>query len=202
MKLYHNAASPFVRKVHLLVIESGQEDSVELVASGGSPMDSSNMPVAENPLGKIPALERTDGPALYDSRVICQYLDALAGGGSTQRPSGSHGSGATADGIMDAAVLMVYEGRCRPEEMVYDAWVEAQWDKVSRALDAIEARWLSHLHGPMDIGHLATAAALGISISAMKRADWRAGGPLWLRGLAPSPNVTASNALRRPDRGA
>ncbi len=107
MKLYHNAASPFVRKVHLLVIESGQEDSVELVASGGSPMDSSNMPVAENPLGKIPALERTDGPALYDSRVICQYLDALAGGGfyPEARKWEAMVLEATADGIMDAAVL-------------------------------------------------------------------------------------------------
>ena len=179
MKLYHNAASPFVRKVHLLLIESGQEDSVELVASGGSPMDSSNMPVAENPLGKIPALERTDGPALYDSRVICQYLDALAGGGfyPEARKWEAMVLEATADGIMDAAVLMVYEGRCRPEEMVYDAWVEAQWDKVSRALDAIEARWLSHLHGPMDMGHLATAAALGYLDFRHEARDWRAGRP-------------------------
>lgn len=179
MKLYHNPASPFVRKVHMLLLETDQLDAVEIVSVAGSPMDSSQMPVAENPLGKIPSLVREDGPALYDSRVICQFLDAQAGG--KFYPEGRKWDAmvleATADGIMDAAVLMVYEARCRPEDMVYDPWVEAQWSKVERALDALEARWMSHLHGPLDIGHLATAAALGYLDFRHGARNWQARRP-------------------------
>ncbi|MFT5000976.1 MAG: glutathione S-transferase, partial [Planctomycetota bacterium] len=80
MKLYQSATSPFARKVIVLLKETGQMGDVELIGSGGSPLNSDNMPTAQNPLGKIPALERDTGPALFDSRVICQFFDNRAGG--------------------------------------------------------------------------------------------------------------------------
>jgi glutathione S-transferase len=164
MKLYHSPTSPYVRKCMILLMETGQLADVTLIASTGTPLDASQMPVAQNPLGKIPALERPDGPAIYDSRVICRYLDDRAGG--RLYPAGPRlwetlTLEATGDGIVDAAILMVYEWRIRPEERRMPEWVEGQWAKVARALDAIEARWISHLNGPLDMGQVSVACALG-----------------------------------------
>ena len=78
---------------------------------------------------------------------------------------------------MDAAILMVYESRSRPEEMHYAPWVEGQWSKVTRALDALEARWMSHLHGPLDMGLIATACALAYLDFRHGDRDWRTGRP-------------------------
>ncbi|WP_456391280.1 glutathione S-transferase [Profundibacter sp.] len=163
MQLFYAAASPFVRKVMVTLHETGQLDDVELIDAAGTPLDATDMPTAHNPLGKIPALARKDGPAIYDSRVICRYLDSRAKSGLYPERSQweTLTLEATADGIMDAAVLMVYEGRCRPENMQSSDWVDGQWDKISRALDAVTTRWMSHLAGPLDMGHIAMACALG-----------------------------------------
>jgi len=80
MQLFHSPTSPFVRKVLVLLRETGQLEDVEVVPAAGSPLDAAKMPTAHNPLGKIPALTRPDGPALFDSRVICRFLDDRAGG--------------------------------------------------------------------------------------------------------------------------
>ncbi len=80
MKLYSAETSPYARKVRILLHETGQFGDVEIVPAYGTPLDPQTMPLAQNPLGKLPALERADGPAIYDSRVICRYLDARAGG--------------------------------------------------------------------------------------------------------------------------
>ncbi|RYH09954.1 glutathione S-transferase [Tropicimonas sp. IMCC6043] len=177
MQLYHAPASPFTRKVMVTLHETGQVDAVQLVSATGSPTDSSRMPVSQNPLGRIPTLVRDDGPALFDSRVICRYLDARAGGGlyPEKRLWEVLTLEALADGIMEAAVLMVYESRCRPEDMVYDFWVESQWTKISRALDALGDRWMSHLAGPLDMGQIATGCALGYIDFRHGDRDWRAG---------------------------
>ena len=109
MQLFHAAASPFVRKVMVVLHETGQLSDVDIVPAIGHPLAASDMPVAHNPLGKIPTLQRADGPALYDSRVICQFLDHRAGGSlyPEARRFEAMTLEATADGIMDAAVLMV-----------------------------------------------------------------------------------------------
>ena len=79
MRLFHSPTSPYVRKCMVLLHESGMLDQVDLISATGTPVDTGSMPLAHNPLGKIPALERDDGPALYDSRVICRYFDRLSG---------------------------------------------------------------------------------------------------------------------------
>jgi hypothetical protein len=81
LRLYRSPASPYVRKVMVVLHETGQDGDIDYAAAQGTPLDSGQMPLAHNPLGKIPVLERSDGPALYDSRVICRYLDARAEAG-------------------------------------------------------------------------------------------------------------------------
>ncbi|MEM8698888.1 MAG: glutathione S-transferase N-terminal domain-containing protein, partial [Pseudomonadota bacterium] len=141
MKLYHAAASPFVRKVMMVLKLTGQEAEVEIVDGAGTPVAPNEGVCSANPLGKIPCLVLEDGSSLFDSRVICRYLDQKAQGGLY--PSGEEEFPtltfeAMADGIMDAAVLGVYEGRIRPEQLRYAPWVQAQLSKVHRGLGSLE----------------------------------------------------------------
>ncbi|MEZ5911002.1 MAG: glutathione S-transferase [Paracoccaceae bacterium] len=175
MRLFHSPTTPFGRKVMVLLMETGQAGDIEVVGSAGTPLDSAGMPTAQNPLGKIPALELDDGTAIYDSRVICRYLDARAGGRLYPEAPGLWRTltlEATADGMLDAAILMVYETRLRPEDKRFAPWVEGQWAKVARALDALEASWTDHLNGPLDMG----AVAVGCALSYL---DFRHGARHW-----------------------
>ncbi|KUF12569.1 glutathione S-transferase [Pseudoponticoccus marisrubri] len=177
MKLLKAGPSPFVRKVMVTLHETGQFDDVEQVDVVASPMAPDATLTAANPVGKIPALMREDGPTLYDSRVICRFLDARAGAGlyPESRIWDTLTLEATADGIMEAAVLIVYEERFRPPEKVSIEWIEGQWSKVSRALDAVNTRWMSHLHGRLDMGHIAIACALGYLDFRHDVRSWRTG---------------------------
>lgn len=202
MKLYHAPASPFVRKVMVLLHEAGAADRVEIVPVMGTPIEPGTLPVDRNPLGKIPALERPDGPTLYDSRVICRYLDDLLGAGFY--PAAPHlwdtlVLEATADGIADAAVSMRYEVSVRPPEHRSPDWVEAQWAKIDRALAAVEARWMSHLRGPLDMGQVALGCALGYVDFRHAERDWQRGHPelaAWWATFAARPSLQATS----PDR--
>lgn len=177
MKLVYAPTSPFVRKVRVVLAETGQAEDVELLRVATTPVSTPEEVAAANPTGKIPALIRGDGPAIYDSRVICQYLNDRAGGGLY--PDASRWEvmtlEATADAIMDAAVLITYERRIRPPQYVYPEWEEAQWQKVARAVKTVNDRWMSHLAGPLTIGHIAVGCALGYL-------DFRHGARNWRKG--------------------
>jgi glutathione S-transferase len=180
VKLYHAPASPFVRKVTVLLHEAGATDRVTLVPVSGHPLAPVTLPVDRNPLGKIPALERPDGPTLYDSRVITRYLDDLLRAGlypAAPRLWDSLVIEATGDGMAEAAVLMRYETSVRPEASRSTDWIEAQWAKIDRALSALEDRWMSHLAGPVDMGQIAVGCALGYLDLRHSDRDWRAGHP-------------------------
>jgi glutathione S-transferase len=160
--------------------ETGLESRVEVAPASGTPLDAGGMPLARNPLGKVPTLERDDGPALYDSRVICRYLDDLAAGGlypPAPRLWATLTLEATAHGIAEAGLLMIYESRIRPEAMRFEPWVEGQWAKVARALDAVEGRWMSHLEGPLDIAQISMGCALGYLDFRFGARRWREGRP-------------------------
>jgi glutathione S-transferase len=181
VKLYHAPASPFVRKVMVLLHEAGATDRVALVPVSGNPLDPGTLPVDRNPLGKIPALERPDGPTLYDSRVITRYLDDLLTAGlypAAPRLWDTLTIEATGDGIAEAAVLMRYESSVRPEASRSADWVEAQWSKIDRALTALEDRWMSHLAGPVDMGQIAVGCALGYVEFRHAERNWQAAHPL------------------------
>ncbi|MDO8885060.1 glutathione S-transferase [Pseudotabrizicola sp.] len=177
MKLYHSPTSPYVRKVMVLIAETGLS-GIEMVAVSGTPIAPDAGVVERNPLGKIPALERDDGPTLYDSRVICQFLNARAGAElypAAPRLWDTLTVEATADGMLDAALLMVYESRIRPEDKRYAPWVEGQWTKIARALDVLETRWIDHLNAQLDMGQIATACALGYLDFRHASRNWRKG---------------------------
>lgn len=198
MKLHYSPTSPYVRKVMVVLHETGQLADVELASAHGTPLDSSQAPVAQNPLGKVPALERADGPALYDSRVITRYLDDRTGAGlypSGKRHWDTLTIEATADGILDAALLMVYENRLRPEDRRFPEFVEGQWAKVSRAVQALNNIWISHLHGKMDMGQIAVGCALGYLDLRHDARGWRTGNQGlcdWYAGFADRPSMIAT----------
>ncbi len=194
LTLYTSPTSPFVRKVRVLILELGLTGQVDEVAATGTPTAPGSMPVDKNPLGKIPTLLRADGKALYDSRVICRYLDDRAKGGlyPADRLWDVLTLEATADGIMEAAVLMVYEARLRPEEKRFEDWVEAQWTKIDRALTALEGGDLSH---PLDMGQIALACALGYLDFRHGARNWRQGRPAltaWEAEIARRPALRAT----------
>ncbi len=198
LKLHQSPTSPYARKVLVLLHETGQLGDVEIANASGTPVDSGTAPLAQNPLGKIPVLERDDGPALYDSRVICRYLDDRASGKlypKAPRLWDTLTLEATADGMLDAAILMVYEWRVRPEAARHEPWVEGQWAKIARALDAVEARWISHLNGPLDMGQVAVACALGYIDLRHDARGWRQGRPAlaaWYKKFAERPAMAAT----------
>jgi glutathione S-transferase len=160
--LRSSPASPFGRKVKIAAALLGLSDRITIeMADTGDPNDSLR---GQNPLGKIPTLLLENGDALYDSRVIVEYLDTLAGGGRLIPPGPGRFEAlrgqALADGLMDAALLQVLEARWRPEERREPTWLDHQRGKVERALAEAEAR-LSDPPEAFHIGHVALAAALG-----------------------------------------
>jgi glutathione S-transferase len=198
MILLGSDASPFVRKVRVLLAEAGIEDiPYEIVQS--SPLGGEDRINTANPLGKIPALVRDSGPTVYDSRVITRFLDAHYNAGlyPEARLWEVLTLEATADGIMEAAVGVIYESRFRPEEMRYAPWTDGQWAKVVRALDAIEAQWMSHLAGPLDMGQVAVGCALGYLDLRHDDKGWRDGRPAlaaWFEGFSARPSMQATRA--------
>lgn len=178
MKLYHSPASPFVRKVVVLLHELDKADAVELVTVTTTALESDAGLMAANPLARIPALQRPDGGTLYDSRVITAYLDDMLHGGLY--PSGPAKWDiltleATGDGIMDSAVSMVYEGKLRPADQQSPDWVEAQWAKVHRTLGVLNERWISHLAAPVNMGQISVACALSYLDFRLDARNWRDG---------------------------
>ena len=142
MTLFHNPASPYVRKVMVLLHETGQLNRVALQASQLSPVAPDAALNQDNPLGKIPALRLDNGQVLYDSRVILDYLDQQHVGNPLIPRDGSARwrrltLAALADGIMDASVLVRYELALRAPEKHWEQWLDGQRDKIRRALAAV-----------------------------------------------------------------
>lgn len=193
LTLYHSPTSPYVRKVMVHVHESGLLDQVTCVAASGTPLDSGTVPLAANPLGKVPILARPEGGALYDSRVICRYLDSLAA--KRLYPEGARlwdclTLESTADGILDAALAMVYENRLRAAPYRSAEIANGQWAKIARSVTLLEARWMAYLAGPVCMGQIALGCALGYLDFRLADRDWRQ--------LAPSLNQWHDSFANRP----
>jgi glutathione S-transferase len=177
MQLIMSPTSPYVRKVRVMIHETNLTDTVEEVEVSTTAFAPDSTAISANPLGKIPSLVRSDGPAIYDSRVITRFLDDHAG--SNLYPNARLWEiltlEATADGLMDATVSMAYEVRLRPESEQSPQWIEAQWEKADRAISAINDRWISHLHGPLNMGQIGTACALSYIDLRHDARNWRDG---------------------------
>jgi glutathione S-transferase len=175
MKLYFTPTSPYVRKVLVAARELGLADRIETILLRPTPTKVDPELSRVNPLSKIPALVLDDGTALFDSAVICEYLDELATSGAESDarrarlvpPSGAARfrvlrRQALADGALEAAVLVFYERSQRPEALHWMPWIEGQTQKALQGLDALdrEARDFDETGVP-DLGQIAAAVTLG-----------------------------------------
>jgi glutathione S-transferase len=198
MRLTYAPTSPYVRKVVVLLHETGQVDDVELIPVVTTPMAPADAVRTANPLARIPALERSDGPTLYDSRVVCAFLDDRAGG--RLYPDGAARWDAlvleaTGDGMMDSGVSMSYENNFRPADKQWPDWLEAQSGKIRSACKALNDRWMSHLQGPLDIGHVSVACALSYIDFRHPGIGWRDGNDglaAWHKAFESRPGMVAT----------
>jgi glutathione S-transferase len=196
MQLHHNSMSPFVRKVMVLATETGLAGRIEPVKRTMTPVSPDASLCADNPLGKIPCLVTDDGMALYDSRVICAYLDSLHDGPEMVPPAGAARwtalrREALADGILDAAINARYETFLRPQERRWDEWILNQKKKVTRGLDTLEAEDLEGV----DIGTITIGCALGYLDFRYADEDWRSSRPrldAWYEGFARRPSMAGT----------
>lgn len=175
MYLRSSLPSPFGRKIKIAADILGLTD--QIVVEPADTLDESDSLRTQNPLGKIPVLITEDAMPLYDSRVILEYLDTIAGGGKII-PASQHErfralrEQALADGMMDAGILQVYEARMRPEEKQHQPWLDYQAEKVRRSLDYLEQN-TPLLHHTPTVGEIALACALGY-LDLRFSGDWRA----------------------------
>ncbi|EXF92136.1 glutathione S-transferase [Pseudomonas fluorescens HK44] len=200
MTLFHNPASPYVRKVMVLLHETGQLDRVALQHSQLTPVSPDAALNQDNPLGKIPALRLDDGNVLYDSRVILEYLDQQHVGNPLIPREGSARwrrltLAALADGIMDAAVLIRYELALRAPEKHWDQWLDAQRDKIRRALAVLEADAIAELTSHFDVAAISVACALGYLDLRHPDLTWRDANPqlaAWYFEVSQRPSMLAT----------
>ena len=182
MTLFHSPASPFVRKVMVLLHETGQLDRVAINSITLSPVSPDSGLNEDNPAGKIPALRLADGSVLHDSRVILDYLDHQHTGTPLIPRDGAARwrrltLASLADAILDAAVLIRYETFLRPAEKHWDLWLDNQREKIERALAYLEQDCTTELSARFDIAAISVACALGYLDFRMPALDWRATQP-------------------------
>ena len=197
MKLLASPTSPYVRKVRVLIREAGREGEVEEVAVQTTALTTDPAILGLNPLGRIPVLLGPDGEALVDSRVICRFLDARWSLGlyPEARLWDVLAFEALAEGVLDSALLMAYEVRLRPENKQWPDWIEAQWAKVARTLDALEEGWTERLRAPLDMGQVALSCALGYLDFRHGARGWREGRPrlaAWEAGMSERPSLRST----------
>ena len=178
MRLRHSPTSPFVRKVMVVLHETGLADQVALEDGSTTPYDANPGVLEINPLGKVPCLVTDAGLALYDSTVITRYLDGLHAGPKLY-PSGDAEfpalvMEATGNAMMEAALAVVYEGRLREEGKRSEEWMAAQRAKIARALDMLEGRKFADA---LDIGQISVGCALGYLDFRMTDWNWRSSRP-------------------------
>jgi glutathione S-transferase len=198
MKLIMAEASPFARKVRVLLRETNKLKDVEEISIATSPFQVNEQAKANNPTGRIPSLTRADGPALYDSRVITRYLDAKAASGMypEARLWDVLTVEATGDSMMDSAVSISYELRLRPQEKVSTEWTDAQWAKVMGGCDALQSQWMDLLNGPLTMAHISIACALGYLDLRHDARNWRQGHDAlaaWFADFSKRPSFLETN---------
>lgn len=196
MKLFYAAASPFARKVWAQAYENGLGDQLTVIPATVSPVNRDKTIVDVNPSGKIPTLVTAEGEAIYDSRVICEYLDSIAPR-AKMFPSGSGRWKALvlqslADEALDAALLARYEMVLRPESLRWPDWHAGQMAKLAASFDTLEQSWTGYLAGHLDIGVIAAGCLCGYMDFRFPEFDWRQAHPkvsAWYEGFAKRPSM-------------
>jgi glutathione S-transferase len=180
-KLYYASTSPYVRKVMITAHCLGLAGQVEKLESAAHPIKRDERIAHFNPLAKVPALQTDEGLALYDSRVICEYLDNHAGGSLFPREGTQRWVSlvrqALGDGLLDAAMLARYETVARPVDKQWDGWIDGQLTKIRAVLADIETQAPHYSVVPDDIGLIAIGCGLGYLDFRFGHLDWRRGHP-------------------------
>jgi glutathione S-transferase len=199
MKLHYAPGSPFARKVRMVALETGLDRDIEPHVITVSPVNPNLDLARDNPLMKVPTLITADGTALFDSRVICEYLDTLHPGRKFFPANGparwqALRQQALCDGVLDAAVLCRYEAAVRPEQYRWSEWRSGQLGKIGAALGVLEHEAAS-LDGELTIGSVTAACALGYLDFRLPDMKWRDSAPAlarWLAKIAARPSFQAT----------
>jgi len=199
MKLYMSTASPFARKVRVVARETGLDARIEEIPVTVSPVKANAELARANPVMKVPTLALDDGTALFDSPVICEYLDSLHSGRKLFPPAGQARWAAlrlqaAGDAILDAGILSRYEMVLRPEPLRWTDWIAGQKEKWHTGLDFFE-RNAAGLEGEPTIGGITVGCALGWLDFRWGDDDWRKGRPnlaRWYEGFAARPSMQAT----------
>lgn len=182
MQLFFASTSAYVRKVMVCATVLGLADEIERLDSAAHPVMRDDRIAAFNPLAKVPALRTESGLCLYDSRVICEYLNARAQGDLFPQKGEARWKSlarqALGDGLIDAALLARYEFSARPPEKQWQDWADAQLKKVAAALADIESQVCDFSDRPEDIGLIAIGCALGYLDFRFAGLNWRVSHPL------------------------
>lgn len=201
MRLRASMTSPYARKVRAVLIETGLDKSVEIVATDPWSPDT-DLP-NDNPLGRVPTLIMDDGTSLYDSRTICEVLDSMHGGDRLYPAEGAERTKALVllalgDGMCDTLIHKVVDTR-RPKELQSPDWQARQVNTLNRCLDHLEGI-VDQLAGPVSIGTLAVSIALGYIDLRGADLAWRNSHPKlasWQAGMEQRPSFDTT----RPPEG-
>ena len=200
MKLRHSPTSPFVRKVMVAAYELDLEPRIERIPTRVQPTQRNDEVVRDNPLVKIPALTTDDGFVIYDSPVICEYLDGLSGAPKLHpaEPKArlvALRRQALGDGFLDLLVLLRDERLRADPSDAHKASAAVRKAAVLKSLDA-EAAALSA--APFGIGHIAIGCALSYLDFRYADEDWRKDHPRiagWHASFAARPSVRATEPV-------
>jgi glutathione S-transferase len=198
VKFYSNSTSPFVRKIAVTIRELGLDDKIAPVVT--NPRDESSGFWSKNPLAKIPALEAADGTILYDSPVICAYLDEVHGGGKLLAHTGAARwrtltLAALADGILDAGLLARQE-TLRPAAEQSRAWIDKQMAIVARGFDRLDAS--VDAHNAIDHASIAAGCTVAWVRFRHSQTDWLAPRPrlaAWFKTFEARPSMQATKPV-------
>lgn len=198
MKLYYTTASPYARKVRVLMHEKAVDD-VELVSV--NPFEMTDDLTGINPLSKVPALVLNDGSALFDSTVICEYLDASHAPAGRFFASGDPArwpllrSYALAKGLMDICVGLALETRRRPQDLRSPQWIDQLCANMTRSINSLEVE-IDNFGSDIDIAQIATGCALGyVDARALEYVTWRRDNPkltAWFERFGQRPSMLAT----------
>ena len=195
MRLRTSNTTPYGRKVSAVIIERGLSDRVDIVPTDPWAADT-DLP-KDNPMGKVPTLVLDDGTAMFDSSLLCEYLDAMAEGGPLLYPQDGEARwrirrlDALATGLIDASVTRVVDRR-RPADLQSKDWQDRQKAAMTRACDALEQAAGTLETEAVSIAHLATACALGYLDLRFADDGWRDGRPrlaAWYEGFKTRPAI-------------
>lgn len=181
MKIYYSPFSPYVRKCLVVAYELGISDQLKLISALVSPVQPDQNVSSQNPLGKIPTLLTETNQVIFDSRVICEYLNNLVDGNIIPKEEVSRWRALTlqaiGDGILDAAVLLRYEEALRPENFRWNDWQIGQLKKVESALHYLNNKQEYFECEVVNIGNIAVACALWYLDLRFDGWNWRSNYP-------------------------